>query len=217
MRAARRALEAEVSPIDDIRSTRLYRIRIAGNLLEEFLRGLFERRENELLARWNLLNAEDATGEVLPCCGSQEWARTMAGGRPYADVDSLFARASEAWRELNQKDWLEAFRSHPRIGEQQAETPSTAVSAEWSEGEQRNIQTAGEDVKRAIAEGNRRYEDHFGRIFIICARGKQPAAILEALQRRLRNDDVTEMRESAAEQEKIMQLRLRKWLAQEEI
>src|SRR5207245_7480684 len=57
MRAARKALEGEVSPIDDIRSTRAYRVRVAGNLLEEFLRGLFERRENAVLAQWNLLGA----------------------------------------------------------------------------------------------------------------------------------------------------------------
>jgi CO/xanthine dehydrogenase FAD-binding subunit len=39
-RAARSALESEVSPIDDIRSTSAYRIAVAGNLLEEFLNSL---------------------------------------------------------------------------------------------------------------------------------------------------------------------------------
>lgn len=38
--AARRALLAEVRPIDDIRSTAVYRSRVAANLLEEFLAGL---------------------------------------------------------------------------------------------------------------------------------------------------------------------------------
>jgi CO/xanthine dehydrogenase FAD-binding subunit len=38
--AARAALASEVKPIDDIRSTALYRAAVAGNLLEEFLRGL---------------------------------------------------------------------------------------------------------------------------------------------------------------------------------
>ena len=36
--AARQQLEAEISPIDDIRSTEGYRRRVAGNLLEDFLR-----------------------------------------------------------------------------------------------------------------------------------------------------------------------------------
>ena len=38
---ARQALEAEVAPIDDIRSTALYRLHVAGNLLQEFLEDLF--------------------------------------------------------------------------------------------------------------------------------------------------------------------------------
>jgi CO/xanthine dehydrogenase FAD-binding subunit len=38
---ARRALEAEVAPIDDIRSSARYRLHVAGNLLQEFIEGLF--------------------------------------------------------------------------------------------------------------------------------------------------------------------------------
>ena len=41
MSEARRALEAEVAPIDDIRSSAAYRLQVAGNLLQEFLEGLF--------------------------------------------------------------------------------------------------------------------------------------------------------------------------------
>ena len=43
VQAARRALLAEVEPIDDIRSTAEYRRRVAVNLLDEFLLQL--RRE----------------------------------------------------------------------------------------------------------------------------------------------------------------------------
>jgi CO/xanthine dehydrogenase FAD-binding subunit len=41
MSEARQALEAEVAPIDDIRSSAAYRLQVAGNLLQEFLGGLF--------------------------------------------------------------------------------------------------------------------------------------------------------------------------------
>ena len=41
MSEARQALEAEVAPIDDIRSSAAYRLHVAGNLLQEFLEGLF--------------------------------------------------------------------------------------------------------------------------------------------------------------------------------
>jgi CO/xanthine dehydrogenase FAD-binding subunit len=46
-RAARRALQSEVAPIDDIRSTSTYRIAVAGNLLEEFLNGLIPNEPAE--------------------------------------------------------------------------------------------------------------------------------------------------------------------------
>ena len=41
---ARRALEAEVAPIDDIRSTAAYRLQVAGNLLQQFVEELFAGR-----------------------------------------------------------------------------------------------------------------------------------------------------------------------------
>ena len=41
LREARQAMEAEVAPIDDIRSSAAYRLQVAGNLLQEFLEGLF--------------------------------------------------------------------------------------------------------------------------------------------------------------------------------
>jgi CO/xanthine dehydrogenase FAD-binding subunit len=41
---ARHAMQREVAPIDDIRSTAAYRLHVAGNLLQEFLQGLFAER-----------------------------------------------------------------------------------------------------------------------------------------------------------------------------
>jgi CO/xanthine dehydrogenase FAD-binding subunit len=41
LREARQALEGEVAPIDDIRSSAAYRLHVAGNLLQEFIEGLF--------------------------------------------------------------------------------------------------------------------------------------------------------------------------------
>ena len=85
-------------------------------------------------------------------------------------------------------------------------------SAAWSAQEQRNVVDAGEPVQLALAEGNRQYEQRFDRVFIVCATGKSAAEILEILRRRLQNDDSTELRESAEEQRKITNIRLKKWL-----
>ncbi len=48
---ARQALEAEVAPIDDIRSSAAYRLHVAGNLLQEFLEGLFREPSAGALER----------------------------------------------------------------------------------------------------------------------------------------------------------------------
>lgn len=64
-----------------------------------------------------------------------------------------------------------------------------------------------------MQEGHRHYEERFGRIFIVCATGRQPAELLRILEDRLSNTPQEELQESALQQQQIMQLRLRKWLA----
>jgi 2-oxo-4-hydroxy-4-carboxy-5-ureidoimidazoline decarboxylase len=171
---------------------------------------------NQILARWHALPPEEAAMEILSCCGSRAWAANLAARRPFADEQTLFAAADDCWQNLPQADWLEAFRSHPRIGEQHAEKKTTAVSAAWSRSEQSQMKEADAAILMRMREGHREYEERFGRIFIVCASGKQPAEMLSILERRLANDPAQELQESAVQQQQIMQLRLRKWLAQTE-
>ena len=166
-----------------------------------------------VMERWHTLAADEAAQEILSCCGSRAWAAQVAAGRPYADEQSLFAAAGKCWQELPEADWLEAFRSHPRIGEKHAEAKTTAVSAAWSSSEQSQMKDADAAILMRMQAGHRQYEERFGRIFIVCASGKQPAEMLQILERRLSNDPPAELLESAAQQQQIMQLRLRKWLA----
>jgi 2-oxo-4-hydroxy-4-carboxy-5-ureidoimidazoline decarboxylase len=166
---------------------------------------------NPILQRWHNLSAQDAAAEILSCCGSTAWAAQMAAKRPYAD--DLFTTADSIWQHLPEADWLEAFRSHPRIGEKHAQDKVTAASAAWSSSEQSQMQQANAAILLRMQKGHRAYEERFGRIFIVCASQKQPAEMLAILERRLNNDPATEMLESAEQQRQIMQLRLRKWLA----
>jgi len=73
---------------------------------------------------------------------------------------------------------------------------------------------SGDSLKLTLAEANREYEKRFLRIFIICATGKSVEEILANLRHRLNNDDATELREAAEQQRQIVQIRLRKWLAE---
>lgn len=168
---------------------------------------------SEVLARWNRLPREEAAHEILACCGSPTWASSMASKRPILDEPSLLAASDTIWQSLAESDWLEAFRSHPRIGESRAEKTVAAQSSAWSEQEQQGASAAEEAVKMALKRGNREYEQKFGRIFIVCATGKPASEILEILRRRLHNDDATELRQATEEQRKITHLRLKKWIA----
>ncbi len=168
---------------------------------------------NAALARWNDLQPEKAAEEILPCCGSRAWARGMAARRPILDETSLLAASDQVWKSLPESDWTEAFRSHPRIGESSSAASAPPRFTAWSGEEQRRVGTATEDVKVALAEENRAYEQQFNRIFIICATGKSAPEILESLRRRMSNEETTELHEAAEQQRQIVQLRLKKWLS----
>ncbi len=167
---------------------------------------------SEVLARWNGLPQEEAVREIFPCCGSKTWAASMVSKRPIRDEASLIATSDAIWRGLGEPDWLEAFRSHPRIGESHTEKASAEQSSAWSAQEQQKAATADEAVKMALKWGNREYEQKFGRLFIVCATGKSASEILEILRRRLHNDEATELRQAAEEQRQIMHIRLKKWI-----
>lgn len=229
---ARKTAVAEVRPIDDLRSTARYRASVAGNLVAEFLHllsaqgSMNDRRMNDeatndeamtgamnkVLARWNKVHMDAAAEQILPCCGSTAWAHEMARRRPLPDETALLAASDETWHNLAAQDWMEAFRSHPRIGE--SKTPSSARSsaAAWAMQEQKNVADANDQVRIILAEANREYEKKFGHIFIVCATGKSAHEMLQILQRRMDNEADVELHEAAEQQRQITQIRLRKWL-----
>lgn len=210
---AREALDTQIAPIDDIRSNAGYRRFVAGNLLEEFLRGLAASESlNPRLAQWNVLAPVEAVRGLLPCCGSTRWARRMAQLRPFATEAELFEVAERVWRGLAAEDWQEAFRSHPRIGERRAPASAGETSAAWSRQEQSGVDARDEETLAKLARGNEEYEARFGRVFLVCATGKSAAEMLAILERRLGNDPDSELREAAEQQQQITQLRLRKWM-----
>jgi 2-oxo-4-hydroxy-4-carboxy-5-ureidoimidazoline decarboxylase len=131
------------------------------------------------------------------------------------DEAALLVASDEIWQSLTESDWLEAFGSHPRIGESSiggSRTATSSQSAAWSTQEQEKVAEGENSAKVALADGNREYELRFHRIFIVCATGKSAQEILAILQRRLQNDPATELHEAAEQQRQITQVRLRKWL-----
>jgi len=166
---------------------------------------------NMVLDRWNALDCESAVPEILPCCGSRRWARLLAGERPFADPGQLFAASDRVWASLADRDWKQAFDSHPRIGQRSAPT-ATAESLAWSLQEQSTAMSRQDAAALALVDANRNYESRFGRIFIVCAAGRSAREILSILNARLNNTPSVEWRETGEQQRQITQLRLRKWL-----
>ncbi len=164
------------------------------------------------LAWLNSLSAAEAANELLQCCGSKRWARQMADARPYENFADVITHANETWWSLDRDDWLEAFRSHPKIGEKKAAESVSAQSKHWSGQEQAGVNTASTETTNALATLNRAYEQKFGFIFIICATGKTSDEMLAALRERLEHDVAEELPVAAAEQYKITELRLKKLL-----
>jgi OHCU decarboxylase len=165
------------------------------------------------LDQFNQLARAEAIISLRTCCGSQRWAKAVADQRPFADLDSVLRSASEVWFQLEKSDWLEAFASHPKIGEKKAQAQQSEQEQRWSEQEQSGASLATEEAIRRLAQLNREYEERFGFIYIVCAAGKNVEEMLELLSSRIANDPALEIRSAAGEQAKITELRLRKLFA----
>jgi len=171
------------------------------------------RTTSDSITAFDALPEEAAAEQLASCCGSREWVRKMLARRPFGTSDALLGAADELWWSLAADDWLEAFAHHPRIGERDAAAARSARAASWSADEQRGAGAAADDVRAALAEGNREYERRFGHIYLVCATGKSADELLALLRARLSNDPATELRVAAGEQAKITRLRLEKMLS----
>ncbi|MPZ96244.1 MAG: 2-oxo-4-hydroxy-4-carboxy-5-ureidoimidazoline decarboxylase [Propionibacteriales bacterium] len=160
------------------------------------------------LVRFNAMPADEAEVTLLRCCDVPGWAARVRRGRPYSDLDAALSVADSAASTLSRDDVDRALAAHPRIGER---AEGETVQARWSRAEQSGVGPDGETA-RALADGNRAYEERFGRVFLICATGLGAEEILAALHTRLGNDDDKEQQVVADELRKITLTRLRKVL-----
>lgn len=138
----------------------------------------------------------------------------MAAERPFAFSNHLITIADRVWWSLEPDDWLEAFASHPKIGESKAARATAAEAETWAAQEQSGALDAAKETVRSLVDLNREYEEKFGYIYIVCATGKSSEEMLAILRQRLPNDAETELRIAAREQARITKLRLGKLIEQ---
>jgi OHCU decarboxylase len=166
------------------------------------------------LKRLNALPEKEAAAEFAKCCGSTNWVRRMAAECPFTNSEQLITIADRIWWSLAPDDWLEAFASHPKIGENKAALATAGAAQDWATQEQSGVLNAAQETARSLAELNREYEEKFGYIYIVCATGKSSEEMLAILRERLPNDAKTELRTAAREQSRITKLRLGKLINQ---
>jgi 2-oxo-4-hydroxy-4-carboxy-5-ureidoimidazoline decarboxylase len=68
---------------------------------------------------------------------------------------------------------------------------------------------ADADVRAALVDGNRAYEERFDHVFLIRAAGRSPEEVLAQLRRRLDNDAETERTEVTEQLAQITGLRVK--------
>jgi 2-oxo-4-hydroxy-4-carboxy-5-ureidoimidazoline decarboxylase len=151
---------------------------------------------------------DEARRLLVQACGSSRWAERMLARRPFGSREALLSAARVEWDDLSADDWREAFSHHPKIGDREKLRQRFPATHALSSREQAGVDTASDAVLDALAEGNRRYEDTFGHIFIVCASGLTADEMLATLTNRLGNDPAREILIAAAEQAKITALRL---------
>jgi allantoicase len=159
----------------------------------------------------NGMSIEEARAALLRCCGAKRWAAWMLTQRPFASTEALLKAAAGVWTQMEKADMLEAFAHHPEIGSDLAALRQRfAATAAWASAEQAGVAGADDATLEALRDGNVRYREKFGYVFLVCATGKTAAEMLALLQARLPHDADTELTVAAAEQAKITRLRLEK-------
>ena len=139
--------------------------------------------------------------DLIKVCASKNWAMRLFEARPFPTWEDMVQASDNIWERVSSEDWLEAFAAHPRIGERKAG---------WSQQEQSGARNASDETMRALAEGNRAYEEKFGFVFLICATGRSADEMLANLRERLTHTREEELRIAAEEHCKITELRLEK-------
>jgi 2-oxo-4-hydroxy-4-carboxy-5-ureidoimidazoline decarboxylase len=150
---------------------------------------------------------EDRAAEALRACNAApRFVAEVLAGRPYADGDALVATAERVARALPWTEVATALAAHPRIGDR---VDGASAEAQASRREQASMADAEAEVRTALVEGNRAYEQRFGHVFLIRAAGRSPQEMLAELRRRLGNDETAERAEVTEQLAQITGLRIR--------
>jgi 2-oxo-4-hydroxy-4-carboxy-5-ureidoimidazoline decarboxylase len=148
--------------------------------------------------------------ELRACCAADAWLSRMSLARPFPSVQEAAVLSDEIVLGLDDAGLEQALSAHARIGERRL---GSTTEDRWSRSEQAGALAVDTDVQQRLAEGNLRYEERFGRVFLIRAAGRSAEEMLAALEERLTHDDDAEGAVVRRELAEIVRLRLLKVVA----
>jgi 2-oxo-4-hydroxy-4-carboxy-5-ureidoimidazoline decarboxylase len=154
-----------------------------------------------------MLGAEPVTltdEQLRACCAADAWLARMRAVQP-APLKELLDLSDDVVLALDEPSLDQALAAHARIGERRL---GSTTEDRWSRTEQAGALAADDQVQQRIAEGNRRYEEKFGRVFLIRAAGRTAEEMADAVEQRLGNDLRTEGDVVRRELAEIVRLRL---------
>ncbi|KQV18877.1 OHCU decarboxylase [Kitasatospora sp. Root187] len=148
------------------------------------------------LHRFNEADPGAAEEALLACCGSHRWALRLTAHRPYPDIESLLAAASEASYDLRPADLAEALADESWMPQ-----PLLGMRAPGSQA-----------AHTALRAAHAAYEARFGHVFVVCLDGIEPEemldTVLSSVRTRLANDPDEERLIAADELRRIALTRL---------
>jgi 2-oxo-4-hydroxy-4-carboxy-5-ureidoimidazoline decarboxylase len=162
------------------------------------------------LARFNDAADDEARRLLLTCLDAPQWADRVLAGRPYDTIGEVEAAMVAASATIHDEELDRALARHPRIGER---ADADRHDAAHSTREQSGVDRDDVELARRLEDGNRAYEERFGRVFIVRAAGRSGQDVLEHLHQRLDNSDELERAATIDQLTQIAVLRARTLLA----
>ena len=162
------------------------------------------------LSALSQLDDAQASDVFNQCCSASRWVKLMVSAMPFRSKIAIQNTAALFWKSMRSADYLEAFDGHPKIGD-----PDSLKKKYWSTrslaaNEQSSVEQANDNVLQELVQYNNDYKTKFGYIFIVCATGKTAAEMLKLIKTRINHQPDQEITIAAAEQAKIMSIRIDK-------
>ncbi len=140
--------------------------------------------------------------ESSPWVAETAWER-----RPFASVDALHAALDDIVWGAPEERQIALIAAHPDLAGRLART-GRLTAASRDEQAAAGLDRLEPDLIARFDEANAAYRARFGFTFVIAVRGRDQAAILGELERRLRNERAGEIATALTEIAQIARLRL---------